>query len=155
MLICIGGLNIIGLDNDLSPGWSQAIIWTNTGILLIVPLGTNFSEILIQMHTCLFRGMHLKMSSRPQFVNLDRIHVSHKRMPTEPLHNIPSYMKEVAWLKLCLGTNGHRSSALEWLPFILPPACVCTSSSDKELIRPVCSLIRSINSFHNRLMLRY
>ena len=34
-------------------------------------------------------------------------------------------------------------------------ACVCTCSSDKELIRPVCSLMRSINSFHNRLMLHH
>ena len=34
-------------------------------------------------------------------------------------------------------------------------ACVCTSSSDKELIRPVCSLMHSINSFHNRLMLHH
>ena len=37
---------IIGSDNGLSPGRHQAIIWTNTGILLIRPLGTNFSEIL-------------------------------------------------------------------------------------------------------------
>ena len=39
-------------------------------------------------------------------------------------HNIPNCMKEVTWLKLCLGTNGHRSAALEWLPFILPPVFV-------------------------------
>ena len=38
--------------------------------------------------------------------------------------NIPNCMKEVTWLKLCLGTNGHRSAALEWLPFILPPVFV-------------------------------
>ena len=29
----------------------QAIIWTNTGVLLIGPLGTNFNEILIKSHT--------------------------------------------------------------------------------------------------------
>ena len=34
----------IGLDNGLLPVRSQAIIWTNTGIWSIVPLGTNFSE---------------------------------------------------------------------------------------------------------------
>ena len=34
---CVGKLNIIGSDNDLSPGRRQAIIWTNTGILLIGP----------------------------------------------------------------------------------------------------------------------
>ena len=45
--ICIGKLTIIGSDNGLSPGRRQAIIWTNAGILLIEPLGTSFSEILI------------------------------------------------------------------------------------------------------------
>ena len=39
-------------------------------------------------------------------------------------HNIPNCMKEVTWLKLCLGTNGHRSGALGWLPFILLPVFV-------------------------------
>ena len=41
---CIGKLAIIGSDNGLSPGRRQAIIWANAGILLIGPLGTNFSE---------------------------------------------------------------------------------------------------------------
>ena len=27
------------------------IFWTNAGILLIVPLGTNFNEILSEIHT--------------------------------------------------------------------------------------------------------
>ena len=35
--ICVGKLTIIGSDNGLSPGRHQAIIWTNTGILLIEP----------------------------------------------------------------------------------------------------------------------
>ena len=50
-------------DNGLSPDRCQAIIWTNAGILLIGPLGTNFSEILIRIQTFSFRKMHLKMSS--------------------------------------------------------------------------------------------
>ena len=41
--ICVSRLTIIGSDNGLSPGRRQAIIWTNDGILLIGPLGTNFS----------------------------------------------------------------------------------------------------------------
>ena len=39
--ICVGKLTIIGSDNGLSPGRSQAIIWTNAGILLIGPLVRN------------------------------------------------------------------------------------------------------------------
>ena len=61
--ICVGNLTIIGSDNGLSPGRRQAIIWTNAGILLIGPLGTNFSEILIEIPTFSCNKMHLKMSS--------------------------------------------------------------------------------------------
>ena len=47
--ICVNKLTIIGSDNSLSPGRRQAIIWTNARILLIGPLGTNISEILIKI----------------------------------------------------------------------------------------------------------
>ena len=57
----LGNLTIIGSDNGLSPGRRQAIIWTNAGILLIGPLGTNLSEILIKIYACLFKKMHWKM----------------------------------------------------------------------------------------------
>ena len=60
---CVSKLTIIGSDNDLSPGRRQAIIWTNAGFLLNGPLGTNFSEILIEIHTFSFKKMHWKMSS--------------------------------------------------------------------------------------------
>ena len=61
--ICVGNLTIIGPDNGLSPGRRQAIIWTNAGILLIGPLGTNFSEILIEIYTFSFKKMRFKLSS--------------------------------------------------------------------------------------------
>ena len=41
---------IIGLDNGLSPIRYQAIIGTNSGLLQIKLLGTNFSKILIEIH---------------------------------------------------------------------------------------------------------
>ena len=46
---CVSKLTIIGSGYGLSPGRRQAIIWTNAGILLIGPLGTNFIEILIEI----------------------------------------------------------------------------------------------------------
>ena len=61
----------------LQPFRRQAIIWTNSGLLLIEILGTNFSEIVIKIRK-FSRKMHLKMSSakkmaillsRPQCVN--------------------------------------------------------------------------------------
>ena len=61
--MCVGKLTIIASDIGLSPGRHQAIIWTSAGRLLIVPLGTNFSEILIEIRTSTFKEMHLKMSS--------------------------------------------------------------------------------------------
>ena len=61
--ICVSKLTIIASDNGLSPDRRQAIIWTNAGILFIGPLGTNFSEILIEILTFSFKKMRLKMSS--------------------------------------------------------------------------------------------
>ena len=54
---------IIGSDNGLLPGRHHTIIWTNARILLIVPQGTNFSEILIEILTLSLKKMHLKVSS--------------------------------------------------------------------------------------------
>ena len=61
--ICVGKRTIIGSNNDLSPERRQALIWTNAGILLIRTLGTNFSEVLGEIHSFSFKKMHLKMSS--------------------------------------------------------------------------------------------
>ena len=61
--ICVGKLTIIGSDNGLSPERRQATIWTNAGILLTGPLGTNFSDILIEIQTFSFKKIRLKMSS--------------------------------------------------------------------------------------------
>ena len=58
--MCVGKLTTIGSDNGLSPGWRQAIIWTNAGISLIRTLGIKFIEILSETHTFSFKKMHLK-----------------------------------------------------------------------------------------------
>ena len=79
MHICICNLTIIGLDNGLSPGRCQAIIWTNARILLIEPLGTNFSEIFnknsnIFIQENAFESVACEMAailSQPQCVNKD------------------------------------------------------------------------------------
>ena len=63
MHICVSKLTIIASDNGLSPGRRQTIIWNNAGILSIGFLGTNFSEILIEILTFSFKKMPLKVSS--------------------------------------------------------------------------------------------
>ena len=60
--IYVSKLNIIGSDNGLSPDRRQAIIWTNAGILLIWPLGTHFSDMLIEINTSSFKKIYFKMS---------------------------------------------------------------------------------------------
>ena len=80
--ICVSELTSIGSDNGLAPGRHhiitsgrrQAIIYTNAGILLIWPVGTNLSEIWIEINTFSFKKMHLKMSSgkwRPSCLGLN------------------------------------------------------------------------------------
>ena len=61
--ICIGNFTITGWDNGLAPTRRQVIITTNAGIFLIWSIGTNFHEILIEIHSILLKKMHLKMPS--------------------------------------------------------------------------------------------
>ena len=61
--ICVGKSTIIGSDNGQSPGRRQAINWTSAGILLIEPLGRNFSKIVIRIQMFSFKKMCLKIPS--------------------------------------------------------------------------------------------
>ena len=72
--ICVGNLTTIGSDNGLSPDRRQDITWTNTGMLLIGPQVTIFSEILIEIYTFSFKKTDLKISSgkwRPFCIGLN------------------------------------------------------------------------------------
>ena len=78
--ICVGNLTIIGSECDLSPDRRQAIILTNAWILLTGPLGTNFSEISIEIQTFSFKKMRLKVSSakwRPFYLGLNVLILQH------------------------------------------------------------------------------
>ena len=61
--ICASNVTIIGSDSGLSPGQHQAIIWTNSVLLSIGPLRTNFSQTVFKIQMFLFKKMHLKMLS--------------------------------------------------------------------------------------------
>ena len=75
---CVGNLTIIGSDNGLSPSRCQAITWTNVWILLIRPLGTNFSEIFIEINKFSFKKIHLKTSFRKWRPFCLGLNVNHK-----------------------------------------------------------------------------
>ena len=91
--ICVSELTINGSDNGLSPGRRQAIIWNNTGLLLIEPLGTNFSEFSIGIQTFWFKKKtHLNMSSpkwRPFCLGLNVL----KWLPHLPSNDL----KKITW----------------------------------------------------------
>ena len=97
MHICVSKLIIIGSDNGLLPGRRQAIIWTNAEILLIGPLGTNFSEILIKILTYSFKKMRFKVVSvkwRPFRLGLNGLNamVKHNLFVPEALEPIDSWL---------------------------------------------------------------
>ena len=77
--ICVGNLTIIGSHIGLSPGRRQTIIWTNDGIVLIGPLGTNYSEISIKILTYSFTKIRSKVSSgkrRPSCLGLNVLRIA-------------------------------------------------------------------------------
>ena len=61
MHIYVGHQTIIGSDNGLSPGRHQAINHLNQCWNVVIgPLGSNFSGILIEIRMFSFKKMHLK-----------------------------------------------------------------------------------------------
>ena len=75
--ICVSNLAIIGSDNGLSPGWRQAIIWSNAGNIVNWTLGNqlqwNFNQNSnIFIHENGFESVVCEMAailSRPQCVD--------------------------------------------------------------------------------------
>ena len=97
--ICVSKLTIIGSDSGLPPYRPQAIIWTDAGILLIRTTGTNFSEILGEIHSFSFKKMHLKMSSaKGRLFSLGLNELNNKIVsPTEPSRNIHN-LSYILWV---------------------------------------------------------
>ena len=60
--ICVGNWVNIDSGDGFSPVRHQSITWTSAGLQSIGPLGTNFSEIVIEIQTLSLK-LHLKVSS--------------------------------------------------------------------------------------------
>ena len=97
----------------------QAVIWTNAEILLIGPLGTNVSEILIAIYTLWFKKMHLKMLSLPQCVNTEWFLVI--------MEHVMKISHSLGWGnvtesidKTNTPLNSHILAWKKWLPLIVP-----------------------------------
>ena len=88
--ICVSKLTSIGSDSGLSPDRRQAIVWNNVGILLIWPLGINFSGLLFEIQYIFiqenaFENGSWKIAailSRAQCVNLVSGGLIHSLMPS-------------------------------------------------------------------------
>ena len=112
MHICVSRLSIIGSDNGLSPCRRQAINWTTDGILSIDPLGTNFSEILIEINALSFRKMHLKMSSGKWRPFCPSLNVLMTCVPGTT-HQLPSHNKDTSAMK---GATSHVTQSYRTSP---------------------------------------
>ena len=141
MHICVSRLTVTGSDNGLSPGRCQAIIWTNDGILLIGPLGTNLGENLIEILTFSFTKMRLKVSSvkwRPFCLGLNALSLIWRILSAKIQH----------YLRLWLGTKqatGHYLN--QWWPCSVTYTCIVRaqwqSEYQKNLLSHACDPIMS------------
>ena len=93
--VCVGDFTIIGWINGLSPGRRQAIIWTNAGILLIGPIGTNFNEIFFEIQKFSYKKMNLEMSSAtwwPFCLGLHVLNWFSRNIPVSALEGLITYI---------------------------------------------------------------
>ena len=114
--ICVGNLTIISSDIGLLPDQCQAITWTNAGILLIGPMGTNFSEILIKIHTFSSKKMHLETLSakrQPFCLGLNVLMSAWSIKSTHQINSISQHRdiweQHWAWFHRCwmFGRSAH------------------------------------------------
>ena len=131
--ICVGKLTIIGSDNGLSPGRRQAITWTNVGMLLIGPLGTNFSEMLIEIHTFSFNKIHLKMSSGKWWPSCLGLNVLRQCLGSEQTScpNYPVFITKATKLNCWCWRylQRHVFDQAKWLQWFLSPICILITST--------------------------
>ena len=118
---CVSKLSIIGSGNGLSPGRRQAIIWTNAGILLIWTIGTDFNEMLIEIHTFSVKKIHLKMSSAKWQPFCLGLNVLYNLTWSDSRHWYP-YLKSTTKLFDCLSENIFGS----FIVHCLIQACLMT-----------------------------
>ena len=107
--IGVSKLTTIGSDNGLSPSRRQAILWTNAGILLIRPIGTNFSEISSEIHIFLLRKkktLRCRLRNGAHFVSDSMCHVTQN----ETKHNDHYTCLGLHWYNHCNETTWYLYS---------------------------------------------
>ena len=149
-IIYISKLTIIGSDDGLSSVWHQAIIWISAGILLIIPLGTNFSEILFKINTFSFKKIYWNRSSgkwRPFCLRLN-----------PKLNSAWQELKYVGWHFFRVGDGvkplmkGKVSAYAGPVEQVFSPIHVTLSFGNRYEITP--EIIKDKVSFLNLLLVR-
>ena len=147
--ICVSKLTINGSDNGLSPGWRQAIIWPNAGILLIGALGTNVSEILIKIDTFSLKKMLLKMSSGKKRSSCLGLNVLNVVVLTS--FGSPAVNSHNEWIRAQSGALALSAAKVYELPccVIWMPMYACVMSlkhTHEQVITPIISFALFIHT---------
>ena len=106
---------------------AQAIIWTNAGILLIWTLGSNLSEISMEIHISSFKKMNLKTSyiickmaailSWLQCVNTLRPRQNGRYFPDDIFKCI--FLKENVWIRIKISLKFVPKSPINNIPALV------------------------------------
>ena len=99
---------LIGSSNGFSLAWHQAITWANDDVLSFGPLGTNISEIWINMYNFSVNTLRLRQNCRHFaddifkciFLNENvwiSLQIWLKFVPKVPINNIPPLVQIMAW----------------------------------------------------------
>ena len=120
----VSKLTIIGWHNGLAPGRHQSVIWTNAGILLTGPLGTNCSEILIEIQIFSLKKLHLPSGKWLPFCLVNRYWIKryianiinfgsiiHFGVGSEVYRVNITENRKLSWYKLCRHWR-HRKVSL-------------------------------------------
>ena len=149
--ICVSKLAIIGSGNGLSPGRRQAIIWTNAGLLLVGHLGTNFSEMLIDILTFSFKKMRLKVSSAKRRPFCLGLNVLKQFYSPAQLCNSKSNLVRVpqitpGWLEFELRQTQSNQISLFRRPVCWRQyrRCLCTKCTKHMVIRVVHAAVNPL-----------
>ena len=153
--ICVGNLTIIVSDNGLSPYRRQAIILTDAQTLWIGPLGTKFSEIVLEIHTFSFKKMHLKMSYgkwRPFCLGLNVLSEILIKIQSFSLTKMHLKLFSTKWRSFCYQFCVDDT---KWLWIILSAAILasvlCWSVKLYSPLIPISAALHQINSERARL----
>ena len=115
--------SIIGSDNCLSPGRCQAIIWIHVGILLIGPLGTNITEISIEMFTFSSKKMYLKMSSGKWRLSVRWINIKTSSYQYRKSHCGDKTVVRSSYLHNGISYTGKMTSLYWFAPLVSASMC--------------------------------